>query len=617
MKFTYQPGEQPLVGYTIQRGIRRGGFGEVYFARSDGGKDVALKLLQNDQEVELRGVRQCLNLKHPNLVTLFDVKTDGHGDHWVVMEYVQGSSLEDVLQSFPGGLSPDEVFSWVEGIADGVSYLHERGIIHRDLKPANVYRENGLVKVGDVGLSKRLGSDRRGAHTQSVGTVYYMAPEVGRGQYGPEVDVYSLGVMIYEMLTGRLPFEGESVSEILMKHMTAPPDLAAVSAEFQPFLQRALAKDPQRRTPSVQRLKEELRQVCSGNAELLTAAVPASTTRVAEAELVTTQPIPGAPPPVPHSPARAASAYAQGTATSRQTAEPRTESPQPAPRARRMTEAPEFRPASVNWQLVSMIVVGLLLFARGTWRAWGGLGMAIAAIGVTSWMRGRDGHRMHSMQRPEIRGNAPREHLQGDLWTALSVGSVSAALGSVATVCAADFLRTPSTLPAPETLTLFTVTSLIATWLVLIGGDLRRRSRWVQLNSRKSALVLGTVMGSTAWGLHHWLVQEPQSLLRGSDAAFRSLGIHQLLGADQTPTWLGYVVFFGGMMVWYHWWHDISPQRSRQLSIGRLLTAGFCAWLLTSIFAFPQGLGVMWALTISAAVQLATPWRPAHLAARS
>ena len=127
MRFTYQNGAQPLAGYTIQRGIHRGGFGEVYFAQSDGGKEVALKLLhRQDQDVEIRGVTQCLNLKHPNLVNLFDLKTDLQGDHWVVMEYVSGSSLEDVLTSFPDGLPIAEVRDWLNGLVAGVAHLHDR-----------------------------------------------------------------------------------------------------------------------------------------------------------------------------------------------------------------------------------------------------------------------------------------------------------------------------------------------------------------------------------------------------------------------------------------------------------------------------------------------------------
>ncbi len=153
MKFAFAPEATPLAGYTIKRAIDRGGFGEVYYALSDSGKEVALKLLQRNQQVELRGVSQCLNLKHPNLVTIFDIRTDAEGDHWVVMEYVSGKSLEAVLDEHPKGLPLSEVEDWLAGIAAGTAFLHDRGIVHRDLKPANVFRENGVVKIGDVGLS--------------------------------------------------------------------------------------------------------------------------------------------------------------------------------------------------------------------------------------------------------------------------------------------------------------------------------------------------------------------------------------------------------------------------------------------------------------------------------
>src|SRR5271165_4932007 len=113
MKFTYSSGQRPLDGFTLKRGVGRGGFGEVYFAVSDGGKEVALKLLRGPQpDVELRGVAQCLNLKHPNLVDLFDLRTDGRGDHWVVMEYITGETLSTVLTRHPKGVQPVLAREW-------------------------------------------------------------------------------------------------------------------------------------------------------------------------------------------------------------------------------------------------------------------------------------------------------------------------------------------------------------------------------------------------------------------------------------------------------------------------------------------------------------------------
>jgi hypothetical protein len=251
MKFSYQSGQRPLDGFTLKRGIGRGGFGEVYFALSDGGKEVALKLVRGEGEIELRGVAQCLNLKHPDLVSLYDLRTDQKGDHWVVMEYVAGEPLNVVLARHPGGVPRELAREWFLGIARAVAYLHDHGIVHRDLKPGNVFLENGMVKVGDYGLSKAISTSQRTAQTQSIGTVHYMAPEISTGNYNKQIDIYAAGVILYEMLSGRPPFEGESSGEILMKHLTQPPDLSKLPPEYVPILAKALAKNPTQRYASM------------------------------------------------------------------------------------------------------------------------------------------------------------------------------------------------------------------------------------------------------------------------------------------------------------------------------------------------------------------------------
>jgi len=256
MKFTFAPESRPLEGYTIKRAIYRGGFGEVYYALTDAGREVALKLLQNNSEVELRGVQQCLNLSHPNLVTIFDVKRDRDGDHWIVMEYVAGETLDAAIHRHPGGMPMEEVRNWLRGMAEGVAFLHDQGIVHRDLKPGNVFSDGGTVKVGDVGLSKFITPSRRSAQTQSVGTVYYMAPEVAKGRYGREVDVYAMGIILYEMLTGGVPFDGESTGEILMKHLSERPDLERLPPRLRPVIDTALQKDPAQRFASVRELQQ-------------------------------------------------------------------------------------------------------------------------------------------------------------------------------------------------------------------------------------------------------------------------------------------------------------------------------------------------------------------------
>ena len=106
-----------------------------------------------------------------------------------------------------------------------MAYLHDHGIVHRDLKPGNIFSDEGTVKIGDYGLAKFISCSRRSGQTESVGTVHYMAPEIANGRYGREIDTYALGIILFEMLTGHVPFEGESIGEVLMKHLTAEPDL--------------------------------------------------------------------------------------------------------------------------------------------------------------------------------------------------------------------------------------------------------------------------------------------------------------------------------------------------------------------------------------------------------
>ena len=257
-RFTYASGSRPLDGYTIKRGVGRGGFGEVYYAVSDAGKEVALKLIRRNLDVELRGVTHCLNLKHPNLVAIYDIRNDENDDRWVVMEYVSGESLEDAIDRHPNGMPVDLAIAWFTGIAAGVAYLHDHGIVHRDLKPANIFLDEDTVKIGDYGLSKFISCSRRSGQTESVGTVHYMAPEMANGRYGHEIDTYALGIILYEMLTGHVPFEGESVGEVLMKHLTAEPDLHALAEPYRSIVQGAMNKDPETRLRSVAEMLQSM-----------------------------------------------------------------------------------------------------------------------------------------------------------------------------------------------------------------------------------------------------------------------------------------------------------------------------------------------------------------------
>jgi hypothetical protein len=257
--YRYKHGDRPLEGFTVQRAAGRGGFGEVYYALSDSGREVALKIVQAYEQIEVRGIGQCMNLKSPHLVTIFDVKqpgdtTDGHPI--VIMEYVSGPSLRELLDDAPSGLGQQKAAFFLREIGKGLTYLHDCGIVHRDLKPANIFYENGYVKIGDYGLSKAISSSHRSGQTMTVGTVHYMAPEVGAGRYDRSIDIYALGVLLYEMLTGHPPFYGASAAEVLMKHLGTPVDVSGVPEPFAGVILKAMAKDPAQRYETVQQMVE-------------------------------------------------------------------------------------------------------------------------------------------------------------------------------------------------------------------------------------------------------------------------------------------------------------------------------------------------------------------------
>ena len=280
MAFQFNQGDRPLEGYTIQRGVGRGGFGEVYYALSDGGKEVALKYLRENPSVELRGVAHCLNLKSPHLVGIHDVKQNEHGDHFVIMEYVTGPSLRDLMNAEPAGLGAQKAAYFLREIAKGLAYLHDRGIVHRDLKPGNIFYEDGYVKIGDYGLAKLMATSQHSGQTVSVGTVHYMAPEVGSGNYDRTIDIYALGVMLYEMLIGRVPFAGATMGEVLMKHLTAQPEVDELPEPFPHVIRKALAKDPNDRYQTVQEMVSEIFSVESLD-QSVAAFEPASLSTIA------------------------------------------------------------------------------------------------------------------------------------------------------------------------------------------------------------------------------------------------------------------------------------------------------------------------------------------------
>ena len=256
--FRYQHGDRPLDGFTIEHGVGRGGFGEVYYAVSDSGRQVALKAVQNYEEVELRGIGHCMNLKNPHLVTIFDLKHNQQQQPFVIMEYVSGPSLRQLLDESPEGLGVAKAAFFLREMAKGLAYLHDCGIVHRDLKPHNVFYEDGYVKIGDYSLSKAIAASHKSGHTLTVGTVHYMAPEISMGRYDHKVDIYALGVLLHEMLTGSPPFVGDSVGEVLMKHVAGDLDLTGIEEPFASVIRKAMARDPEQRYDSVKDMVADL-----------------------------------------------------------------------------------------------------------------------------------------------------------------------------------------------------------------------------------------------------------------------------------------------------------------------------------------------------------------------
>jgi|GEM_PF-5265291 len=256
--YQYKHGDRPLDGYTIQRAAGRGGFGEVYYAISDSQKEVALKVVNTYEQIELRGTAQCINLKSPHLVTIFDVKYGQDQRPWIIMEFVNGPSLQELLKAAPAGLEPAKAAFFIREIAKGLSYLHQCGVVHRDLKPGNIFYENGYVKIGDYGLSKSISTTAFSGQTIAVGTLHYMAPEIGDGRYGPGIDIYALGAILYEMLTGRVPFAGSSWGEVIIKHARGEINLDGINEPFASVIAKAMAKDPKDRYQTATEMAEAL-----------------------------------------------------------------------------------------------------------------------------------------------------------------------------------------------------------------------------------------------------------------------------------------------------------------------------------------------------------------------
>ena len=293
--------------YTLLEVLGDGGMARVYLAHDNVlDRDVALKALREqyaDDEgfVERfrREARNAASLNHPSIVQVYDQGCSEDGTYYIVMEYVPGDTLKDRIAK-EGPLHPGEAAGIASRVAEALNVAHDSGIIHRDIKPQNVLLSaSGEAKVADFGIARAASSKTMTDTNLVLGTAAYMSPEQVRGdRVGPASDLYSLGVVLYEMLTGRLPYEADDLIATAMKHINEPaphPREAnpAVPEDVDALVVKLLAKEPEDRYASAAELAEDLRGIrdrlsplAAGLGDRMTARIPQDAGRARTAATV-------------------------------------------------------------------------------------------------------------------------------------------------------------------------------------------------------------------------------------------------------------------------------------------------------------------------------------------
>ena len=256
--------------YTILEEIGAGGMGIVYKAQDTQLKrHVALKFLPpeliRDEEARERFIHEARSasaLDHPNICTIYEIGRTDDDRMFIAMGFYQGETLKEKIARGP--LQSREAIDIIEQIARGLAKAHEKGIVHRDIKPANIFiTEEGLVKILDFGLAKLSGQTKLTKAGSTLGTVSYMSPEQAQGEeVDHRTDIWSLGILLYEMLTGQLPFKGDYQQAVIYSIINEKPksleEIAEVDPELDRIVHRMLQKDPRSRYSSVDELTDDL-----------------------------------------------------------------------------------------------------------------------------------------------------------------------------------------------------------------------------------------------------------------------------------------------------------------------------------------------------------------------
>lgn len=258
--------------YEIIKSIGEGGMANVYMAFDTIlERNVAVKVLRGDLSSDEKFVRrfqreaiQASSLSHENIVEVYDVGED-NGDYYIVMEYVEGKHLKGLLKK-RGKLTLPEVIDIMVQVTSGLSVAHDSYIIHRDIKPQNIMiLENGLVKLTDFGIAVAMNSTQLTQTNSVMGSVHYLPPEQANGKGATlQSDIYSLGILMYELITGKLPYRGDNAVEVALKHLKEPmpsvrQSVPDIPQSIENIILRATAKNPKNRYADAREMNEDLK----------------------------------------------------------------------------------------------------------------------------------------------------------------------------------------------------------------------------------------------------------------------------------------------------------------------------------------------------------------------